>query len=53
MLHGLDMNGEVIASRIDVVLKTGFGVLDHQVCVEHRIGPEGLAEASDDGGAKC
>ena len=47
MLHGFDMDRNVVASRIDVILIACFGVLNHQMCIKHGIGSQGGSKATN------
>ena len=38
VLDGLNMNGNVVTTCVDVILEAGFSVLDHQMCIENSIG---------------
>ena len=52
VFDGLNVDRKMIATRIDVILETGFCVFDHQVGVKHGIRAEGFPKTANHGGAK-
>ena len=52
MLDRFNVNGEVIATRINVVLIHRLCIFDHEMCIENRAISEVLSKLFDDGGAE-
>ena len=52
MLDGFNVHREVVTTRIDVVLKTGFRVFDHQVSVKDGVRTECFSQAANHGRAE-
>ena len=52
VFDGLNVYRKMIATRIDVILETGFCVFDHQVGVKHGIRAEGFPKTANHGWAK-
>ena len=52
VFDGLNVDRKMIATRIDVILETGFCVFDHQVGVKHGIRAEGFPKTANHGGPK-
>ena len=52
MLDRFNVNGEVIATRINVVLIHRLCIFDHEMCIENRAFSEVLSKLFDDGWAE-